>query len=145
MVGTYIDAIETAGLTDSTIFILSSDHGDMQMQHQQFYKMVAYEGSSHVPLVVAPGKDFASLAFRGRVRHLTSHVDMMPTFLELAGEPRRSYVFASGAASFRFFFFFSRLLKSRRLLRDPRACLTFAMRARAQHTMCAHLHVHCDE
>jgi len=88
MVGTYIDAIEDAGLTDSTIFVLSSDHGDMQMQHQQFYKMVAYEGSTHVPLVIAPGKDFGTvLKFRGRVHHLTSHVDMYPTFLDLAGVP----------------------------------------------------------
>ena len=51
---------------------------------------MAYEGSSHVPLVIAPGKDFPSLAFRGRVRDLTSHVDMMPTFLGLAGDAARS-------------------------------------------------------
>eukprot|EP00035_Acanthoeca_spectabilis_P008232 m.150745 g.150745 ORF g.150745 m.150745 type:complete len:568 (+) comp14270_c0_seq4:127-1830(+) len=85
MVGEYITAIDKAGLTDSTIFVLSSDHGDMQMQHQQFYKMVAYEGSTHVPLVIAPGKNFPELKFRGRVRHLTSHIDMYPTFMALAG------------------------------------------------------------
>jgi phosphoglycerol transferase MdoB-like AlkP superfamily enzyme len=49
------------GLLDDTVFVLSSDHGDMQMQHQQFYKMVAYEASSHVPLVIAPGKNVGSM------------------------------------------------------------------------------------
>jgi arylsulfatase A-like enzyme len=32
MVGEYISAIEQADLTDSTIFVLSSDHGDMQVR-----------------------------------------------------------------------------------------------------------------
>lgn len=47
----------------------------------QFYKMVAYEASSHVPLVMAgPG-----ITFRGGVKQLTSAVDLMPTVLELTG------------------------------------------------------------
>ena len=60
MVGEMVGAVEAGGLTDDTVFILSSDHGDMQMQHQQFYKMVAYEASSHVPLVIAAGKTLFS-------------------------------------------------------------------------------------
>ena len=64
MVGTYLDTLRETGLEDSTIVILGSDHGDMQMQHRQFYKMVAYEGSTRVPLVVAgPG-----VAHRGNVQ-----------------------------------------------------------------------------
>ena len=35
MVGEYMNAVERAGLTDSTVFIVSSDHGDMQMEHVQ--------------------------------------------------------------------------------------------------------------
>ena len=85
MVGVYIDAVEKAGLTDRTIFFVSSDHGDMQMEHAQFYKMVAYEASTRVPVVVAgPGVNHVG---DGNVRTLTSLVDLMPTFLELAGAP----------------------------------------------------------
>lgn len=81
IVGTYLDAINDSGVEDNVIIILSSDHGDMQMQHQQFYKMVAYEASTHVPLVMAgPGIDY-----RGGVTQLTSAVDLMPTVLELSG------------------------------------------------------------
>lgn len=57
----------------------------MQMQHQQFYKMVAYEASTHVPLVIAPGKDVAGFNFRGYVDALTSLVDIFPTFVDIAG------------------------------------------------------------
>jgi len=85
MVGTYVQGLEESGYTDDTIVVLSSDHGDMQMQHQQFYKMVAYEASTHVPLVIAAGKNFPMYKYRGNVQHLTSAVDVFPTFLDLAG------------------------------------------------------------
>ena len=59
--------MEDAGFTHNTYFILTSDHGDMRMQHQQFYKMVPWEASSRVPLVIAgpgvvPGKVYAQPA-----------------------------------------------------------------------------------
>jgi membrane-anchored protein YejM (alkaline phosphatase superfamily) len=40
MVGEYVDAVEVGGFSKNTIIILTSDHGDMRMEHQQFYKMV---------------------------------------------------------------------------------------------------------
>eukprot|EP00730_Choanoeca_flexa_P004683 TRINITY_DN11771_c0_g1_i7.p3 TRINITY_DN11771_c0_g1~~TRINITY_DN11771_c0_g1_i7.p3 ORF type:complete len:111 (+),score=13.94 TRINITY_DN11771_c0_g1_i7:862-1194(+) len=48
MVGAYMQAIEDAGLTDSTYWVITADHGDMQMEHQQFYKMVPYDASASV-------------------------------------------------------------------------------------------------
>jgi arylsulfatase A-like enzyme len=33
MVGEYLDALDEAGLTENTIVVLSSDHGDMQVRH----------------------------------------------------------------------------------------------------------------
>eukprot|EP00051_Salpingoeca_urceolata_P010972 m.134885 g.134885 ORF g.134885 m.134885 type:complete len:330 (+) comp16929_c0_seq6:73-1062(+) len=44
-------------------------------------KMVAYEPSTNVPLVIAG----PNMGFNGQVTHLTSMVDLMPTFLDLAG------------------------------------------------------------
>ena len=41
MVGEYVRAIDDVGLTDRSIFIVTSDHGDMDMEQQQFYKMVS--------------------------------------------------------------------------------------------------------
>ena len=55
MVGEYLRTLKDTGLKASTVVMLSSDHGDMQMQHQQFYKMSAYEASARVPLVIGGG------------------------------------------------------------------------------------------
>jgi hypothetical protein len=80
MVGEYMQAVDEMGLTSQTIFVVSSDHGDMQMEHMQYYKMVAYEASTRVPLVIAgPGVG------HHEVHSLTSLVDLLPTFVELAG------------------------------------------------------------
>jgi arylsulfatase A-like enzyme len=51
------------------------------MEHQQFYKMVAFEASTRVPLVIAgPG-----ISKGVEVLSLHSLVDLLPTFLDLAG------------------------------------------------------------
>jgi len=85
MVGEYIKAVEDAGLRENTVIIVSSDHGDMQMEHAQFYKMVAYEGSTRVPVVMAgPGVNHIG---DGNIHTLVSLIDLLPTFLDLAAIP----------------------------------------------------------
>ena len=39
MIGLIIDAVKQAGVLDNTWIIATSDHGDMKMEHQQFYKV----------------------------------------------------------------------------------------------------------
>lgn len=83
MVGALLEAVRARGDLDSTWFILTSDHGDMQMEHQMFYKMVAYEASAHVPLIFAsPG-----IAAGGArvITQATQLLDIFPTVLRLAG------------------------------------------------------------
>lgn len=83
MVGTYLETLRETGIEDDTVVILTSDHGDMQMQHRQFYKMVAYEASTRVPCVIAgPG-----VTHRGSVQSLASLVDLMPTMLDIGQRP----------------------------------------------------------
>jgi len=81
MVGRVLAAFDELGLTDSTYFIFSSDHGEMAMEHQQFYKMSPYEPSVHVPLIIA-GPDARKGA---EVETPVSLVDMYPTFMDMAG------------------------------------------------------------
>eukprot|EP00054_Salpingoeca_dolichothecata_P015304 m.87886 g.87886 ORF g.87886 m.87886 type:complete len:295 (-) comp21428_c0_seq2:149-1033(-) len=81
MVGVLLDAVRDAGVADDTYIILLSDHGDMQMVHRQFYKMVFQDLSSRVPLIISgPGvrQDAA-------VQNLTSSLDIFPTLLDMAG------------------------------------------------------------
>ncbi|XP_014452744.2 arylsulfatase K isoform X2 [Alligator mississippiensis] len=59
------------------------DHGELAMEHQQFYKMSMYEGSSHVPLLVMG----PNIKAQHRVSNVVSLVDIYPTMLDIAGIP----------------------------------------------------------
>ena len=67
------------GLSDNTIVIFSSDHGEMNGCHGRFGKEVMYQESVHVPLLIRmPGQT-------GRqVSQPVSTVDLLPTLLDLA-------------------------------------------------------------
>jgi len=80
MVGTLMDAVDEMGLADSTHFLFTSDHGEMNMDHRLDYKNALYEGSARVPLIIAgPG------AKRGAaVEAPVSLVDIYPTLMDMA-------------------------------------------------------------
>ena len=81
MVGAVCDAMHELGLADDTYFVFSSDHGELAMEHQQYYKMSLYEGSVRVPMVMAgPG-----IPGGGETANLVSTIDLAPTFIEMAG------------------------------------------------------------
>ena len=90
MVGSVVDALRAAGRWDAnTYVVLSADHGDMQLEHQMFYKMVPYDGSSRVPLVIA-SPALAGLGAK-TVTQPTQLLDIFPTVLGLAGVPVPAY------------------------------------------------------
>jgi len=81
MVGAVYDAMREAGLAGDTHFVLSSDHGEMALEHQDWYKMSMYEPAVRVPMLmtgpgITPGR---------RVSNLVSLIDLCPTFMEMAG------------------------------------------------------------
>lgn len=85
IIGELMSALEDAGLTDETTVIFSSDHGELALEHQQYYKMSLFEGSARVPLVlkgpdIQPGQ---------RIETPVSLIDMAPTICELAGLEKR--------------------------------------------------------
>jgi len=86
MVGTLYDAMLEAGLSDNTYFVFSSDHGEMAMEHQDWYKMSMYEASVRVPLVMTGPGIQPGL----RTNNLVSLIDLCPTFTEMAGLEARS-------------------------------------------------------
>lgn len=87
MVGKYMEAVKQAGVWNNTVFIVTSDHGDMNMLKQQHYKMVPYDASASVPMVIFDGR-----LPRGHDNDVTNKVvmrptqliDIMPTILEYA-------------------------------------------------------------
>lgn len=75
--GQVISALRETRLLNHTVVIFTSDHGELAMEHRQFYKMSMYEGSSHVPLMImGPG-----LMSGLQVKQLVSMVDLYPTVL----------------------------------------------------------------
>ena len=72
-------------LADSTLVILTADHGESLGEHGELtHSYFAYNGTLHVPLIIAgPG-----VAAR-RVAANVSHVDILPTVCDLLGLPSR--------------------------------------------------------
>ncbi len=55
-VGRILDTLEETGLMENTLVIFMSDHGEMLGDRRHFSKTVPYEGSAHIPLILAgPG------------------------------------------------------------------------------------------
>lgn len=83
-IGRVIDAVDEYAPED-TYVIYTSDHGDMLHSHGLNGKGPAmYEEITHIPLVVRqPGGEGAGTSVSAPV----SHVDLLPTVLELAGLP----------------------------------------------------------
>ncbi|XP_052599680.1 arylsulfatase K isoform X3 [Peromyscus californicus insignis] len=81
MLGEIILALRKLDLLQKTIVIYTSDHGEMAMEHRQFYKMSMYEASAHVPLLMmGPG-----IKVNLQVPDFVSLVDIYPTMLGVYG------------------------------------------------------------
>ncbi len=78
----YLDA---SGLSDSTLVVVTSDHGEMGGDHWLFEKLGYWDESFHVPLIVRD-PDSASAAGRGGVvEAVTESVDVLPTICRWLG------------------------------------------------------------
>ena len=81
-VGRVMEGLEARGKADETVALFTADHGDLLGDHGLLHKgPPPYRQLLEVPLVMqGPG-----VSSGHRVDGLTSHVDLMPTLLELAG------------------------------------------------------------
>ncbi len=74
---------DTAGVSENTIFILASDHGELVGEHgRRGHGMTVFEEGLRIPLHIRiPG-------MKGRVlNELVSNVDVLPTIAEMLGAP----------------------------------------------------------
>lgn len=84
-VETILKALDDANLTDSTIIIRTSDHGELGLSHGMREKAyTAYEEMIHVPFVVSNPKMYSSAQ---TTNAFYCHLDLMPTLAELTGIP----------------------------------------------------------
>lgn len=81
--GRILDALEQAGLSEQTIVVYTSDHGEQLGEHGMWWKHTLYEGSVGVPMLLAgQGVQAGSV-----VKENVALVDLGPTLLDLAGAP----------------------------------------------------------
>ncbi len=85
-IGNILSYLEQAGLTDNTIIVHTSDHGDMLGAHHLFGKEVMFEEAVHVPYLIRMPGQRQSL----RISQPTSHIDFLPTLFDLLGKPKPS-------------------------------------------------------
>jgi arylsulfatase A-like enzyme len=78
-VGKILDTLDKHGLSDNTLVVFASDHGEMLGAHGMREKNVFYEESSHIPLMIRfPGEIVQETTVGGYV----SLVDLFPTILD---------------------------------------------------------------
>jgi len=83
--GRFRDGLEERGLLDRSLVVVTGDHGEGLGQHGEgFHGFFIYDSTVHVPLLVrSPGGVGAGEVVEAPV----SHVDVLPTLLDLAGRP----------------------------------------------------------
>ncbi len=82
-IGAILACLERFGLTENTIIVHTSDHGDSLGAHHLFGKETMFEEATRVPLLVRlPGQRASKT-----VPHPVSHIDFVPTLLDLLGQP----------------------------------------------------------
>lgn len=81
-VGEIMNKLDEEGLTENTLIVFTSDHGEMLGAHGMREKNVFYEESSHIPLLVSmPGVIPANTVVHG----YTSTVDLFATIIDYLG------------------------------------------------------------
>lgn len=81
-IGRLLDELESLGIGDQVVVALAGDHGEALGEHgESTHGLLLYEGSLHVPMMVAAPGLPAGL----RVATPVSLVDLAPTLLHLAG------------------------------------------------------------
>ncbi len=83
--GLLFDFLSTSGLAESTLVVVTSDHGEMGGDHWLLEKLGYWDESYHVPLIVVDPRSSADPG-RGRVvEAVTESVDVLPTICEFMG------------------------------------------------------------
>jgi choline-sulfatase len=89
-----MQAIRESGFADDTVTLITADHGDMLGERGLWFKMNWFENSARIPLIIHAPQRFRS----HRVAAAVSHVDILPTLLDLAsgGEQLHAQVVTDG-------------------------------------------------
>ena len=86
LIGQVMEPLKRQGLDGNTVVIVTADHGDMLGERGLWFKMVYFERSARVPLIIKlPGETKAR-----RVKENASLIDILPTLRDIAGVADRA-------------------------------------------------------
>jgi arylsulfatase A-like enzyme len=82
-----LEALESSGLQDNTILVFASDHGEFGAAHSMMMEKwhAAYQEVLHVPVLFSSPQLNQNRTQPRTIDGVTSHVDLLPTLLGLAG------------------------------------------------------------
>lgn len=80
LLGRLMARLDLLGLSDNTVIVVTSDHGDMLGERGLWYKMVFFDRAIRVPLIAAG----PSIRAGKRIAAPVSHLDLLPTLAGLA-------------------------------------------------------------
>lgn len=81
-----INALEARGLRESTLVIVTSEHGNAFLEHGQIFERseFLYDELIHVPLIMS----WPSQPQGERIPDLVRHIDLLPTLMEVFGQQK---------------------------------------------------------
>jgi arylsulfatase A-like enzyme len=80
--GRFLDALRRHGELDSTIVIITADHGEGLTDHDEpTHSLLIFDSTMHVPLIIRPPGGRPS----SRIAPIASIVDIAPTLLDMLG------------------------------------------------------------
>ena len=82
-IGQLIKSVQNKGISDETIIIFTTDHGEMAGSHKLIAKTTFYEESSKIPVIIKYPKIIKPKTVNENA--LISTIDIMPSLLDLAG------------------------------------------------------------
>jgi len=94
-IGAILSKLDNLGISDRTTVVLTSDHGDMMGAHGLIGKEVMFEQSASVPYLIRLPAQRRSV----RCSQPVSHIDFVPTMLDLLHKPPHSQCAGKSRAS----------------------------------------------
>jgi arylsulfatase A-like enzyme len=85
-IGAILGCLERCGLAQDTIVMHTSDHGDSLGAHHLFGKETMFEEAARVPWLIR----LAGQTRQKMISHPVSHIDFVPTLLDLLGQPNHA-------------------------------------------------------
>ena len=86
-IGRLVEFLKSEKKFDDTIIVITSDHGDYLGDHWLGEKELFYESAIKIPMIIIDPSHSASSTRGKNVDHFVESIDLIPTFMEMAGSP----------------------------------------------------------